>query len=102
MGMMTFQVFFQISVHCQWGKWGHFTSCSKTCGEGRKSRNRAVYQEAMHGGDECLGNSTDIQTCKERKCPGTLTFDCKMTPRMLENKSSRSKFCDMYICMVNS
>ena len=62
-----------ISV-CQWGEWGDFTSCTKTCGEGRKSRYRAVFQEAMHGGDACLGNSTDMETCNVGDCPGILSL----------------------------
>ena len=95
-----------ISVNCQWGEWGDFTSCTKTCGEGRKIRYRVVYQEAMHGGDACLGNSTDIQTCKERDCPGTYSLkyfspeiSCKVTPHTVVNISTRSRFSRVYISL---
>ena len=53
-----------------WNTWGAFTSCSMTCGKGEKSRERDFYQEALNGGDACLGNSTDIRTCNLGDCPG--------------------------------
>ena len=39
-------------MHCHWETWGIFTSCSTTCGEGKKSRHRVVKQEALNGGSE--------------------------------------------------
>ena len=62
--------YIKISVNCQWGEWGDFTSCSKTCGGGEQSRNRTVSQEAMNGGAPCVGSYTNTQTCNEDGCPG--------------------------------
>ena len=62
---------FFISVDGNWGKWGNWTICSKTCGEGLKNRTRECNNPTpMFGGKSCDGNSTDVDRCKDRECPG--------------------------------
>ena len=55
-----------------WGEWGDFTSCSKTCGGGEKFRYRTISQQAYNGGNNCEGNSVDIQLCNVDDCTGEL------------------------------
>ena len=50
------------SVDCKWAPW---SSCSKDCGPG--TRTREINVTAKHGG-QCTGN--DTESCKERECPG--------------------------------
>ena len=74
-------------MHCHWNKWGGFTSCSTTCGEGEKSRYRTVYQEAMNGGDACLGSYTDTRTCNAGDCPPGVISSLQLYDNFLRTKS---------------
>ena len=56
-------------VHCEWSDWTIGT-CTKTCGGGRRNNIRTEQISAAHGGDPCLGPSTDEEDCNIRKCPG--------------------------------
>ena len=60
-------------VDCVWGKFEEWTSCSKTCGSGEKSRTRSKLKEAKNGGAPCDGNAIETETCTLRSCP----VDCK-------------------------
>ena len=56
-------------VNCVWGAYGDWTSCSKTCGGGEKSRTRNVAIPASNGGQSCGGNDTETVACKTEGCP---------------------------------
>ena len=43
-------------------------ACDKTCGAGVKKRTRSKQREKQHGGDECMGNSYEINTCNTADC----------------------------------
>ena len=59
------------SVHGNWGLWGAWTTCSKTCGVAEKTRSRICNNPAnAHGGETCDGSSQEKNTCKETNCPG--------------------------------
>ena len=53
---------------CQWGKWGSWNSCSKTCGDGKKARNRKKTVVEKNGG-KCNGNSNEEDNCNTNNCP---------------------------------
>ena len=53
-----------------WGQWYTWGTCSVTCGGGTQGRNRSITQQALHGGDECIGEENDTQTCNSFSCPG--------------------------------
>ena len=42
-----------------------------TCGGGEQTRNRTC-EDPLYGGLECIGFYSEIQTCNEDNCPGTL------------------------------
>merc|ERR1712240_39658 len=54
-----------------WSIWSSFTSCSKTCDTGVKFRSRQCNNPApKHGGEHCVGNSTQSVACNTHPCPG--------------------------------
>ena len=51
------------AIHCAWGSWGEWTSCSKTCGDGNLTRQRAHAILSQYGGNNCTGSSLDTKHC---------------------------------------
>ena len=57
-------------IDCQWGPYGEWTNCTKSCGGGEKTRSRSVETPEANGGKECPGNEADTSSCNEHSCPG--------------------------------
>ena len=53
---------------CVWGLWGEWSTCSKTCGGGRKSRSRKVAMPATRGGETCKGPGVIWESCNTQTC----------------------------------
>ncbi|KAM8967216.1 LOW QUALITY PROTEIN: SCO-spondin-like [Pelodytes ibericus] len=52
-----------------WSEWSVWTDCTKSCGEGVRSRTRMCNSPAPLGdGDYCEGSSSDIASCYLAKC----------------------------------
>ena len=67
---------YYVSVHGGYSHWSEWSSCSHTCGIGKKSRSRSCSNpEPMHGGNDCtdLGPSSDSASCMDKHCPGKLS-----------------------------
>jgi hypothetical protein len=63
-------------VNGNWGTWQDWNSCSVTCGSGSRSRyHECNNPQPAHGGSNCQGNDTDIESCSMKLCPGK----CKNT-----------------------
>ncbi|XP_052813120.1 thrombospondin-2-like [Mya arenaria] len=57
-------------VDGQWAEWSTWSVCPVTCGNGTRTRTRLCSNPApVHGGDDCMGNGTDITTCVLDPCP---------------------------------
>ena len=56
-------------VHCEWLPFTNWSDCSKSCDEGIRRRTRD-FKPAEHGGDDCLGDATEIEICNPQACPG--------------------------------
>ena len=56
-------------IHCQWLAWSNWSGCSKSCDSGTTSRHRDLIPE-QHGGDECLGDTMEVDLCNTQACPG--------------------------------
>lgn len=59
--------------NCRWYDWSPWSYCSKSCGEGWKSRKRAIAVQPRNGGTQCDGPSEDLEICNEFDCP----IDCQ-------------------------
>jgi hypothetical protein len=60
-------------IDCETGEWHAWSACTKTCGEGTRSRTIEVKVKAEHGGYECPSRQTE--RCSVKPCP----IDCKVT-----------------------
>ena len=56
-------------VDCKWGSYEAWSSCSKTCGGGEKTRTRQVDTPASNGGQACGGNTMETEACDTYGCP---------------------------------
>ncbi|XP_033725154.1 cartilage intermediate layer protein 1-like [Pecten maximus] len=70
-------------VYGVWTTWAGWTACDVTCGGGTRSRTR-VCQKASFSDLDCVGSSSQSQTCNTWICPdcsqtcttGSLSADC--------------------------
>uniref|UniRef100_A0A674IMN9 Hemicentin-1 n=1 Tax=Terrapene triunguis TaxID=2587831 RepID=A0A674IMN9_9SAUR len=54
-----------------WSEWGSWEECSRTCGQGNKTRTRTCSNPTtQHGGRPCDGNAVESIMCNIRPCPG--------------------------------
>ncbi|XP_039628767.1 A disintegrin and metalloproteinase with thrombospondin motifs 14 isoform X2 [Polypterus senegalus] len=54
-----------------WGSWGKFGSCSRTCGGGVRSRSRQCNNPPpAYGGRDCLGSAFEYHMCNTEDCSG--------------------------------
>ncbi|CAH1233667.1 ADGRB1 [Branchiostoma lanceolatum] len=51
-------------VHCQWGEWSHWSSCTASCGpSGTQDRTRVIDVAPQCGGAACSGSSRGSRDC---------------------------------------
>ncbi|KAG5675697.1 hypothetical protein PVAND_005581 [Polypedilum vanderplanki] len=68
-----------VTIKKSWGKWGPWTQCSRTCGEGVTSQSRECILRHYKNGkrinvttialNECIGFFRRFRICNEKKCP---------------------------------
>lgn len=59
----------KVPVHGNWGAWGGWSACSKTCGGGTMFKSRTCSNPApQNGGRTCAGLSTQSQSCNSSPC----------------------------------
>ncbi|XP_054845182.1 A disintegrin and metalloproteinase with thrombospondin motifs 20 [Eublepharis macularius] len=57
-------------VDGEWGSWGPYSSCTRTCGGGIKSTTRLCNRpEPKHGGKYCIGRRMKFRSCNTDSCP---------------------------------
>ena len=57
-------------VQGNWSQWNNWTECDQPCGTGSRNRSRNCDNPPPgHGGDNCTGNATDVQSCNVDPCP---------------------------------
>ena len=62
--------FDQYLVNCDWGNYGAWSACTKTCGEGKQYRFRVIKTYESNGGTACdTSHNTEEQDCDNDSCP---------------------------------
>ncbi|XP_043251540.1 A disintegrin and metalloproteinase with thrombospondin motifs gon-1-like [Colletes gigas] len=63
-------------VDGQWGEWGRYGECSRTCGGGIKKKYRECNDPPpQNGGNYCVGDRVRYRSCATKECPpGTPDF----------------------------
>ena len=62
---------FPLLVDCQWGQWGRWTPCTKTCGGGTQISRRRIQNHEQNGGKSCMGDKSKNRQCSTHSCrPG--------------------------------
>ncbi|CAJ1402607.1 unnamed protein product [Effrenium voratum] len=62
---------------CMFSDWEEWTSCTATCGDGWRSRQRNIESHAHRGGHPCDGTLREIDTCTAgSSCEGHEAVDC--------------------------
>ncbi|XP_056004192.1 A disintegrin and metalloproteinase with thrombospondin motifs adt-1-like [Ostrea edulis] len=57
-------------VDGNWGIWGPWASCSKSCGGGKQHRERKCDDPTpAHGGTNCTGDTMQLDDCNDILCP---------------------------------
>ncbi|XP_011638935.1 A disintegrin and metalloproteinase with thrombospondin motifs 20 isoform X3 [Pogonomyrmex barbatus] len=57
-------------VDGQWGEWGRYGECSRSCGGGIKRKYRECDNPApKNGGNYCIGERVKYRSCGTRECP---------------------------------
>jgi len=65
-------------LDCKYGDWARWSSCSKSCDGGQKSRSRTVSQYPMLGGAPCAnGALRQVAGCGLKTCSPWSPSDCK-------------------------
>lgn len=79
----------QCPINCKWGEWAPWTQCSKSCGGGRRSRDRAVDIESQHGGIQCRGDTQVWEWCRTNPCAAD--YKEHIQPAALEKEENAEK-----------
>uniref|UniRef100_A0A673IBQ3 Hemicentin-1 n=1 Tax=Sinocyclocheilus rhinocerous TaxID=307959 RepID=A0A673IBQ3_9TELE len=56
-------------VDGNWSEWSSWEECSRTCGQGNRTRVRTCSNPAQHGGRACEGKAVEAIMCSIRPCP---------------------------------
>jgi len=56
-------------IDCEWGPFEIWSTCSKTCNAGKKSRSRSKKTLASNGGKSCQGLESETKSCNPQSCP---------------------------------
>ena len=70
---ITFDKKFCYSLEAKWSRWGTWSVCTKTCGNGTRIRNRtcvAQNQLAVFAPIYCAGKALQEKKCAQWNCPG--------------------------------
>jgi len=60
-----------VPVKGHWGRWGPWSKCSRTCGQGYKTRSRQCDDPTpLYGGQFCSGTLVQLKPCQLKKTCG--------------------------------
>jgi len=64
---------------CKFARWGNWSACSATCGDGQCSRTRVIDIPAALRGRPCNGAMSMTRPCAKDKCPIVTDVDCTLS-----------------------
>ncbi|WAR26187.1 HMCN1-like protein [Mya arenaria] len=68
---------FILLVNGTWSDWAAWGACDVTCGNGTMTRSRSCDNpQPDFGGEDCVGNETDVTECPEKCCPDISIRHC--------------------------
>ena len=68
--LLQFSIFHLYAVDCDWGNFGPWTACTKTCGSGKRLRFRVIERYESNGGASCdADHNIQEQNCNNDSCP---------------------------------
>jgi len=69
----------------QWGSWGRYGQCNKSCGRGKRYRVRKCYR------GNCAGHSREYLWCNTHSCPSQSSPSAPTCGRRLDNPLIRGR-----------
>jgi len=63
--------------NCTFSRWEPWSTCSKPCGGGDRTRMRSIKSPLNHNGFPCEGELAEISPCNTFHCPENHCVDCK-------------------------
>ena len=66
---MSFTKSYTPVIPCEWSEWAR-GDCSVECGAGAQNKRRSKTLEEKDGGT-CVGETTEIEDCMDKECPGS-------------------------------
>ena len=70
------------TVDCQWSDWEDWSDCSKECGGGTATRQRAILKEAIMTDEDCEGERFESRGCNEDSCGGICSI-CNISDKSI-------------------
>ena len=80
-----------LPVDGEWMPWQAWGSCSETCGNGTRTRERDC-NFGLHGGSNCTGVSSETENCFEIHCPSE-SLDVFVTLKILIELCNNGACC---------
>ena len=87
--ILVLQLFFSNFIaKGSYSEWNNWTSCSVSCSQGVRTRERKYYIPPRHNGSNCQENYVESIVCNKGRCPGITKFKvvlirCNFNPHLL-------------------
>ena len=74
----------------EFAEWGEWTECSRTCGGGKRARERACIIPDGQDRVACTGDLRQVEDCNNDPCPGdfTVMINCCREHQYVQNPFS--------------
>jgi hypothetical protein len=73
-----------VPVDCLWSEYTDWSLCSVSCGDGTRQRKRHIATPAKGGGNPCVGEKVETESCNTGPCTGFKLGDMLLSPEQLD------------------
>lgn len=80
----------------KWSQWGTWSTCSVTCGKGRRTRRRTCSRSSDTV--RCRGRPLEVQKCGNTQCPSAVYPIAYLTHHSLKKISAKLEWTVIYMC----